>query len=493
MSTKRSLEKVAVSASKRLATSSRNTFSKVLDTGRVRILHEGNIGDGKGPVVYWMSRDMRIHDNWAFLYAQEKAIEYDRPLAVVFNVVPKFLEGTIRQFGFMLDGLEQMEKTLKKQFNIPMFLLQGDPVENISAFIERNHVSFLVTDFSPMRIGIHWRNGVRDKIDIAFHEVDACNVVPVWEASNKIEYAARTIRKRIHDKLDRFLVEYPKMVPQKVEWSAELDIPREIDWKSVKDGLEVDRSVPEVSWIKSGEEEAKEMLSSFIENRLKIFDEKRNDPTQNALSNLSPYIHFGQISAQTCALAVKKVRPQYTKSVDSFLEELIVRKELAENYVFYNPDGYDRLDGLYPQYDNNSWAQKTLNEHRNDKREFIYTLKQLEQSETHDDLWNAAQKEMVIKGKMHGFLRMYWCKKILEWTPSPEEALEYAIYLNDKYELDGRDPRGYVGCAWSIAGLHDQGWRERPVFGKIRFMNYKGCKNKFDVAAFVDKIARLKK
>ncbi len=179
----------------------------------------------------------------------------------------------------------------------------------------------------------------------------------------------------------------------------------------------------------------------------------------------------------------RKVAPE---AVDAFLEEMIVRRELSDNYCHHNPD-YDRLDGLYPQYGNDSWAQKTLREHAGDRREHVYSLEQFERAETHEALWNAAQLEMVHSGKMHGFMRMYWAKKILEWSSSPEEALRVAIHLNDKYELDGRDPNGYVGCAWAIAGLHDQGWAERAVFGKIRYMNEAGCRRKFDVAAYVRK------
>ena len=217
----------------------------------------------------------------------------------------------------------------------------------------------------------------------------------------------------------------------------------------------------------------------------------RNDPTRaDACSNLSPYIHFGQLSAQRAALQARR-KPSHNGARDSFLEELIIRRELTDNYCFYNRDGYDQLDGLYPQYGNDSWAQKSLRLHEHDTREHLYTRAQFEQAATHDELWNAAQLEMVHKGKMAGFLRMYWAKKILEWSPSPAEALSTAIWLNDKYELDGRDPNGYVGCAWAIAGLHDQGWREREVFGKIRYMNYAGCKRKFNIGKYVGQIARL--
>ncbi|CAK9015423.1 unnamed protein product [Durusdinium trenchii] len=165
---------------------------------------------------------------------------------------------------------------------------------------------------------------------------------------------------------------------------------------------------------------------------------------------------------------------------EAFIEESVVRRELSDNFCFYN-DKYDSLEGAA------AWAQQTLKDHAKDKREHLYTMEELEGGKTHDDLWNASQQQMVQEGKMHGFLRMYWAKKILEWSPSPKEALQRSIELNDRYELDGRDPNGYVGCMWSICGVHDMGWKERPVFGKIRFMNYAGCKRKFNVPAFVAK------
>jgi deoxyribodipyrimidine photo-lyase len=193
---------------------------------------------------------------------------------------------------------------------------------------------------------------------------------------------------------------------------------------------------------------------------------------------MSPYFHFGHISVQRACLEVQKQKSKHKESVEAFLEEAIVRRELADNFCYYNKN-YDNLNGA------TDWAKITLNAHRKDKRPYIYTRKELDEATTHDDLWNAAQLQLRKEGKMHGFLRMYWAKKILEWTETPEQGLEFAIYLNDRYNLDGRDPNGYVGCMWSVTGIHDQGWAERSVFGKIRYMNYEGCKRKFDIKAFI--------
>uniref|UniRef100_A0A182SAH5 Deoxyribodipyrimidine photo-lyase n=1 Tax=Anopheles maculatus TaxID=74869 RepID=A0A182SAH5_9DIPT len=272
-----------------------------------------------------------------------------------------------------------------------------------------------------------------------------------------------------------YLTPFPPLVKHPFAANFEAD---PINWTKVLDTLQVDRSVDAVEWATPGYIGGVKTLQTFVEKRLGKFNDKRNDPTENALSNLSPWFHFGQISVQRAILTVKKFGKRYSESVASFCEEAIVRRELSDNFCFHNKN-YDNLQGAY------DWARKTLEDHRKDKRVYCYSREELETAKTHDDLWNSAQLQMVKEGKMHGFLRMYWAKKILEWTKTPEEALATAIYLNDRYSLDGRDPNGYVGCMWSIAGIHDQGWKEREIFGKIRYMNYEGCKRKFNVNAFV--------
>jgi deoxyribodipyrimidine photo-lyase len=311
------------------------------------------------------------------------------------------------------------------------------------------------------------------KINIPFYEVDAHNVVPCFYVSPKQEFGAYTIRPKIHKNLPEFLDNFPKIKKMKSSEGFSSD---SIDWESVYNSLKVDDKVKPVNWLKPGEGAAHKALKKFIDSKLDIYDDLRNDPNADALSNLSPYLHFGQISAQRIALIVSSLANH--PSAESFLEELIVRRELSDNFCYRTPD-YDSFKG-FPD-----WAKKTLNEHRKDEREFVYSLKEFERAETHEDLWNAAQNEMVNRGKMHGYMRMYWAKKILEWSGSPEEALKIAIHLNDKYELDGRDPNGYTGCAWAIGGLHDRAWAERPVYGKIRYMNRNGAKRKFDIDKYI--------
>jgi deoxyribodipyrimidine photo-lyase len=438
---------------------------------RTRLLKE--VASGSGPVLYWMSRDQRVRDNWALLYAQNCALERKVPLAVVFCLVPSFLHATIRHFGFMLRGLMEVERDLLKK-NIPFFLLSGSPPDVLPAFIAKVNAGILVTDFDPLRIKRRWKDELSKVLTIPFYEVDAHNIVPCWQASPKQDFAARTIRPKIKRQLEEFLEDFPSLKSQAFQWKEKME---RVDWEQVIDSLAADRTVPEVGWIKPGEAEATKQFRAFLSTKLESYDKFRNDPTKDGQSNLSPYLHFGQISAQRIALEVERSGVDAPKKAP-FLEELIVRRELSDNFCFYNED-YDTARGFPP------WSLKTQREHANDEKDYLYTVDEFEGAETHDELWNAAQMEMVKRGKMHGYMRMYWAKKILEWSPTPGDAMETAIYLNDRYELDGRDPSGYTGCAWSIGGVHDRAWFERPIFGKIRYMSYNGCRSKFNVDLYI--------
>ena len=443
----------------------------MIDT-RARLIKEGKIV--KGPVLYWMSRDQRVNDNWALLYAQSLALKQKEPLIAAFCLVPEFLGATIRQYGFMLRGLEELEAGLGRK-NIPFILKTGSPDEEIPRLVKKLDASCLVTDFDPLRIKRKWKTAVADNTDVPFHEVDGHNIVPCWTASPKQEYAAYTFRPKIRRLLPEFLQEFPLLKKHPFLLKGKEGL---IQWEEVRASLRVDHEVKEVDWLQPGEKAAKKILRHFVKKKLPSYEKQRNDPTRHGQSDLSPYLHFGHISAQRVALEVEAGHAP-KKDKDAFLEELIVRRELSDNFCFYNAH-YDSFEG-FP-----SWARDSLGTHRGKPREYVYSREQFEHAATHDELWNAAQREMVSRGKMHGYIRMYWAKKILEWTESPERALEIAIYLNDKYELDGRDPNGYTGIAWSIGGVHDRAWNERRVFGKIRYMSYNGCKGKFDVKKYIE-------
>lgn len=436
-----------------------------------RILHHNSAPQGAGPVIYWMSREQRVNDNWGLLHARELAGE-DRPLLVVFCLVPMFLDATLRQYEFMLRGLEEVESRLR-DLNITFLLRLGNPPQEIIRLVEEVDGGVVVTDFDPLRIKQVWQQEVATQIRVPLIEVDGHNVVPARVVSNKQEYAARTIRPKLHRLTGEFFEEFPKLAPTPIYWKG-IDL---ADWSGVRGMIQVDESVQPVD-LPAGELAGNNALQNFIDKRLTGYAECRNDPMADATSCLSAYFHFGQLAPQRAALAVAATGRGEDQEV--YLEELVVRRELSDNFCLFNPH-YDSLDGAP------DWARKTLDEHRDDPRPYTYSREQFERALTHSDLWNAAQQQLLQTGFMHGYMRMFWAKKILEWSSSPEEALATTIYLNDRYQLDGRDPNGYVGALWSVAGVHDRPWKTRPVFGSVRYMNENGCRRKFDVKGYINR------
>lgn len=429
----------------------------------------------KGPVIYWLSRDQRANDNWAILAASEIALKSKEPLIVVFSLVNDYLGASPRQYDFMIKGLEELDKKLAS-YNIPFQILLGKPEETIVKFAKKYSAGIVITDFSPLRLNRQWKKEVAKNLNCAFFEVDAHNIIPAWLVSPKQEYGAYTIRPKINRLLEDYLIPFSNL--KKQQQFNDLGINN--DYHKIYSLFGIKKEEENIRNIFiPGEMAAKKAMNAFLKNNLSGYDVNRNDPNKNAQSNLSPYLHFGHLSAQRLALeAGKSLNPKLDR--EAFLEELIVRRELADNFCLYN-ENYDNPQG-FPD-----WAKRSTKKHENDKREYLYSKKILETARTHDSLWNTAQVEMIKTGKMHGYMRMYWAKKILEWTKSAEEAMKIAIYLNDKYQLDGRDPNGYAGVAWSIGGVHDRAWFERPVFGQVRYMNENGCRRKFNVDEYIAK------
>jgi len=435
----------------------------------------------QGPVVYWMSREGRFVDNRALELAISLGVSQDRGVAVCFCLVPRFLDATLRAYDFLLRGLQETAEGLENR-GIPFFLLHGEPGGEVPRFLQELDAPALVVDFDPLRIKKRWKEEILSKTTVPLYEVDAHNIVPCWETSSKQEFSARTIRPKILTRLGSYLKEESWVTEP--DWQKASQLSRaagitspSLEWKAIFAFLEVDRTVPPVEWLIPGYNGAKTVLEEFLREKLPRYAVDQNDPNKDVLSNLSPYLHFGQISAREVAMAVEQSdAPREAR--EAFLEQLIIRRELSDNYCHYNPH-YDSFEG-FPR-----WAQESLREHEQDTRAYLYTYDQFDRAQTHDPLWNAAQNQLVRRGKLHGYLRMYWAKKILEWTASPRMAMEYAVRLNDRYNLDGRDPNGYVGCAWSIGGLHDRPWFERPIYGKVRYMSFSGAARKFDVKAFI--------
>ncbi|HUT30802.1 MAG TPA: deoxyribodipyrimidine photo-lyase [Sedimentisphaerales bacterium] len=428
-------------------------------------------------VLYWMQAAQRAEHNHALEYAIERANQLNKPLVVVFGLTDDYPEANLRHYHFMLEGLAETKRALEAK-GIQMVVRRMSP--DAAAVELSNDAALVVVDAGHLRVQRRWRNSAARRIDCPLHEVETNLIVPVEEASLKEEFSAGTFRPGIRGKLDYYLVPLKHKKPKRDSLGLKLDSCDISDVDKALLTLRIDRSVAKVQDLRGGASQAKRHLRSFLKNRLDRYDELRNDPALDYLSNMSPYLHFGQISPLYIALEVMKTDGP---GKDAYLEELIVRRELSHNFVFYN-DRYDTFEGLPP------WAKRTLNFHRRDKREYVYSAEQFERAKTHDPYWNAAQKEMVLAGKMHGYMRMYWGKKIVEWSKNPQTAFKIASYLNNKYELDGRDPNGFTGVAWCF-GKHDRAWGERPVFGKIRYMNAAGLKRKFNPDEYVKKVERL--
>ena len=428
-------------------------------------------------VLYWMQASQRTQFNHALEYSILKANKLNKPLLVYFGLTSSYPEANERHYYFMLEGLKEVKNSLEEK-GIKFMIKQTSP--ETGAVELSKDASLVVVDKGYTKIEKSWRNYVAEHARCPVVEVESNVIVPVAVASPKEEYSAATFRPKIKKVLDNYLKPVENNVLQKPSLELALDsfdvdnIPKTVSQ------LGVDKTVKKSPLFQGGFTQANRLLEVFIKTKLDDYAELRNDPTKQCTSDLSPYLHFGQISPLHVALNVLVTD---AAGKDSFLEELVVRRELAFNFVYYNRN-YDSFNCL-PE-----WCKKTLTEHSSDQRPYLYSLDELENAQTHDPYWNAAQKQMVLTGKMHGYMRMYWGKKIIEWTKTPQHAYKVALILNNKYELDGRDPNGFTGVAWCF-GKHDRPWKERVVFGKIRYMNAKGLQRKFDAYGYLKMVEGL--
>ena len=452
-----------------------------LQEERIKALNDKEVRDGDY-VLYWMQRSQRSEYNHALEVAVGWANELSKPLLVGFGLTDDYPEANERHYRFMLEGLKDVEEALEKR-GIPFVLRKGQPDEVALDLGAR--ASLIVCDRSYLRPQRAWRERVAEEAKCCVLQVESDVVVPVELASAKKEYAARTLRPKLKKHLQRFLVELPEVALKKSSMGL----------KSIENGLDLgdvdallrtmklDRSAPSVNqFFGGGTSRAKERLDGFLEERFGDYAENRNQPQTSDVSHMSKYLHFGQISPLYVALRIREANAS-EKNVETYLEEIIVRRELPMNFVYYEPD-YDAYKCLP------DWAKKTLAEHRDDQRRYVYTRAQLENAETHDPYWNAAMREMRVTGYMHNYMRMYWGKKILEWTNTPEYAHQTTLYLNNKYFLDGRDANSFANVAW-VFGQHDRPWQERAVFGKVRYMSAEGLKRKAKPEAYIKKVDRL--
>jgi deoxyribodipyrimidine photo-lyase len=427
-----------------------------------------------------MQRTQRAVDNPALDVAVEAGNALRKPVVAFLGLVPFYPNANLRHYTFLAEGLPDLANSLLQRG--VGFVLRRYPDHQLVRFCAEVRPSLVVGDENPLREPERWRLIAADRLRVPLWTVDADVIVPS-RLLQKQQYAARTIRPRLRAYLDEFLV-LPANPEAEILWKQPKGLESVPPDGDLLQGLPLDRGVQPVSTFRGGTKEGLRALFRFVRERLTGYAVKRNRPELDGTSQLSPYLHFGHLGPHTVAWMVKNAQAPLADR-EAFLEELIVRRELAVNFVRFNPR-YDHPESCEP------WALRTLADHRRDEREHVYSERQLENAETHDPLWNAAQKQMVVGGWMHGYLRMYWAKKILEWTRSAEEAYDIAVRLNDRYELDGRDPNGYAGIAWAIGGKHDRAWGpERPVYGKIRYMSYQSTSRKFDSRLYTQRVEAL--
>jgi deoxyribodipyrimidine photo-lyase len=453
-------------------------LARLADQPRVLVRRSGPPREGARCIVYWMQRSVRILDNPALDVAIEAANLLGLQVVVFFSVIPNYPNANLRHYHFMQQGLRDVAHDAAERG--VGFVVRRHPDNSLEAFLEEVHAALLIGDENPCREPERWRRVLARRLGLPYWTVDADVVVPS-RVFARTYFLVHHFRPHLHRELPRFLVEQKEVRPHH-QWTppkalACLSLAHEITAGFTR----LDRSVQPVDTFTGGTHAALKRLRHFAHHDLAHYEVQRNHPEVKGTSRLSPYLHFGNISPVTIALAINDAVGQGRASTgarDRYLDELIGWRELSVLFVRYN-ENYDNWQCAEP------WAHQSLRAHARDPRPHRYTLEQLERAETGDDLWNAAQREMVETGWMHNYMRMYWAKKILEWAPDPATAFDWAVILNDKYELDGRDPSGYAGIAWAIVGKHDHPWFDRPVFGVVRTMSGASIAKKFDAAAYM--------
>jgi len=448
-------------------------FAALSGQPRVLVRRPGPPRKAARAVVYWMQRAVRIVDNPALDIAIEAANILSLPVAVYFGVIPNYPNANLRHYHFLQQGLRDVaEDAAERGIG---FVVRRAP-GTLEAFLEEVQAAMLIGDENPCREPERWRRALARRLKIPYWTVDADVVVPsrVFDRSFALLHH---FRPHLKAELPKFLVAPPKIAAAH-PWKPA----KALACFSLSDDIttgftRLDRSVKPVDTFTGGTRSAVRRLGEFLRSDLAAYDANRNHPEIAGTSRLSPYLHFGNIGPLTVALAVQKAKAS-SETKEKFLEQLIGWRELAVSFVRHESN-YDNWECAAP------WARKSLLEHARDPRPYRYTLQQLERAETHDDLWNAAQRQMVSTGWMHNYMRMYWAKMILAWAPDPATAFDWAVILNDRYQLDGRDPNGYAGIAWAIVGKLDRPWFNRLVFGLVRSMSGASMSRKFDSAVYI--------
>ena len=456
-------------------------LDKLSDNPRIVVRRHGQPDSNGNCVVYWMQRSQRAVDNPALELAVRVGNELGKPVVAFFAPVPFYPGANQRNLRFLAEGVPDIAEGLTRRR--VGFCFRSYPDHNLLKFCEQVRPAMVVGDENPLREPKEWRQRVTDRLRIPFWTVDADVIVPSAPLG-KEHYAARTIRPRLVELLPRFL-KPQENTKARIAWSMPAGFESQ-NWKDdFTSDWTLDRTVSVASAWRGGTSEGMLRLADFVQSKRTAYPKGRNHPETDSTSRLSSYLHFGQIGPHAVALAIRRADAAESAK-QAFLEQLIVRRELAINFAWFNPS-YDSVECM------ESWADRSYAQHASDRRPILYSAERLDNAETHDPLWNAAQKQMVLTGWMHNYLRMYWAKKILEWSPSVASAYQRAIWLNDRYELDGRDPNGYAGIAWAIVGKHDRPWFERPVFGKVRYMSLASTGRKFDAKRFIADVEQMER
>lgn len=450
---------------------------------RIRQLNGAPLNAGGRYILYWAQMNRRVESNHALAFAAELANQHGLPLLFYEGVTCSYPHANDRFHTFLLQGVPGTARGLSKLGIGYVFHLRRRKSDPNHAFYElAADAAAVITDDYPTFVARRHNHRVPSRLRIPYYVADSSCIVPM-SRFDKQEYAAYTIRPKIRRMIDSYMQPVARIRMKKRFRGAPSALHTEVtdpDIPRLVAACEIDHSVPPSTEFRGGSREAHRRLRHFLKNNLRRYAAQGNQPSAHATSGLSPYLHFGHISSLEVALAVREYAAEYKLLPDEFLEELIVRRELAFNFARFAPK-IDSMDSLP------NWARATLAKHAGDRRDPAYTRRQFESAETHDELWNATQKELLLRGKIHGYYRMYWGKKIIEWSAACEDALETMLYLHDRYALDGRDPNTYANILWCF-GLHDRPWAERPIFGMVRYMSLEGMRRKTDVDAYIREV-----
>jgi deoxyribodipyrimidine photo-lyase len=455
---------------------------------RIRALNDAPVNSQAKYVLYWSRLNRRVDSNHALLHAVERANELGLPVLCHESLSCADKHASDRLHQFILEGVPEQARRLERLGVGYCFLLRrrdSEPEDVLDRLAQE--AGCVVSDDYPASVAAESNADAASGIKVRHEAVDSSCVVPM-RLLQKREYAAYTIRPKIRRLLPQYLQPCP--VPRVAErWRQPLP-----EWHTrvteaaipaLLAGCEIDHSVAPSIGYTGGRRAAEKLLAHFLDENLRRYARERNEPAAHATSNLSPYLHCGQISSLEIALAVRRHAEQNQLIADEYLDELIVRRELAFNYALHvaSPACLANLP---------DWAKETLRKHAQDRREPAYGYEQFAAAQTHDELWNACQREMLLRGKIHGYYRMYWGKKIIEWSRTCQDALETMLRIHDRYALDGRDPNTYTNILWCF-GLHDRPWPSRRIFGSVRYMSYEGMRRKTGVDDYIQEISQLER